>query len=178
MSLHNYRSRQFHKTSNSVNPSISFRDMCSTKSGAHWCQIWQVLGPRASPNGANRQMTSALDNSIGLGMEKIRPADMICFRKVWQPPARHPDWYNTPQPCRLSSRLAIVFAQSIEARCYVENEDVVGAAPTGDAPTTSEWSKILWPIRSLTVCNMLSHWLRPCSYALRKYTENTGRPRA
>ena len=23
---------------------------------------------------------------------------------------------------------------------YVENEDVVGAAPTGDAPTTSEWS--------------------------------------
>ena len=24
----------------------------------------------------------------------------------------------------------------------VENEDVVGAAPTGDAPTTSEWSRI------------------------------------
>ena len=32
----------------------------------------------------------------------------------------------------------LVFAESIEARCYVENEDVVGAAPTGDAPTTSE----------------------------------------
>ena len=28
----------------------------------------------------------------------------------------------------------------------VENEDVVGAAPTGDAPTTSEWSTILLPI--------------------------------
>ena len=27
--------------------------------------------------------------------------------------------------------LAVVFAQSIEARCQVENEDVVGAAPTG-----------------------------------------------
>ena len=39
-----------------------------------------------------------------------------------------------------SSRFAVVFAQSIEARCLVENEDVVGAAPTGDAPTTSEWS--------------------------------------
>ena len=35
-------------------------------------------------------------------------------------------------------RLAAVFALSIEARCFVENEDVVGAAPTGDAPTTSE----------------------------------------
>ena len=37
-----------------------------------------------------------------------------------------------------SSHLAVVFAQSVEARCKVENEEVVGAAPTGDAPTTSE----------------------------------------
>ena len=41
-----------------------------------------------------------------------------------------------------SSRLVIVFAQYIEGKCYVENEDVVGAAPTGDAPITSEWSRI------------------------------------
>ena len=33
-----------------------------------------------------------------------------------------------------------VFAESLEARYLVENEDVVGAVPTGDAPTTSEWS--------------------------------------
>ena len=39
-------------------------------------------------------------------------------------------------------RLTCAFAQSIEARYYAENEDVVGAAPTGDAPTTSEWSTI------------------------------------
>ena len=44
-----------------------------------------------------------------------------------------------------SSRLAVVFAQSIETKCYFENEDVVGAAPTGDAPTTSEWSTTLLP---------------------------------
>ena len=36
------------------------------------------------------------------------------------------------------SRPAVVFVQYIKARCQVENEDVVGAAPTGDAPTTSE----------------------------------------
>ena len=41
-----------------------------------------------------------------------------------------------------SSQLAVVFVQYTEAKCYVENEDVVGAAPTGDAPTTSEWSTI------------------------------------
>ena len=31
--LHNYRSRQFHITSNGIHPSRSFRDMASTKSG-------------------------------------------------------------------------------------------------------------------------------------------------
>ena len=37
-----------------------------------------------------------------------------------------------------SSLHAVGFAYSIEARCLVENEDVVGAAPTGDGPTTSK----------------------------------------
>ena len=41
------------------------------------------------------------------------------------------------------SRLGLqLSAQCIEAKCVVENEDVVGAAPTGDASTTSEWSTI------------------------------------
>ena len=31
--------------------------------------------------------------------------------------------------------------------CQVKNEDAVGAAPTGDAPTTSEWSTILLPTK-------------------------------
>ena len=39
-----------------------------------------------------------------------------------------------------SSHLAAVFAQSLESQCKVKNEDVVGAARTGDAPATSEWS--------------------------------------
>ena len=46
-----------------------------------------------------------------------------------------------------SSCFAVSFAQSIEARCSVENEDVVGAAPAGDALTTSEWSTILLPTK-------------------------------
>ena len=64
MTLHNYRSRQFHRTLNGVNLSsgFKFRDMCSTKSGPHWCQFWQVLGPWASPYGANWQMIMTLHN--------------------------------------------------------------------------------------------------------------------
>ena len=46
-----------------------------------------------------------------------------------------------------SSRLAVVFVQSIEARCQDKNEDVVGAAPTGNAPTISEWSTMLLPVK-------------------------------
>ena len=34
--------------------------------------------------------------------------------------------------------------------CSVDNEDAVEAAPSGDTPTTSEWSTISY-IRSLTV---------------------------
>ena len=37
-------------------------------------------------------------------------------------------------PKFLSSRLAVAIGQSIEARCQVEHEDVVGATPTGNAP--------------------------------------------
>ena len=39
--------------------------------------------------------------------------------------------------------------KSIATRCLVENEDVVGAAPTGDASTTSELSTILLPTKVL-----------------------------
>ena len=55
--------------------------------------------------------------------------------------------HQIPKPKCFSSRLAVVFAQSIEATCKVENEDVVGVSPVGDAPTTSEWSTILLPTK-------------------------------
>ena len=68
------------------------------------------------------------------------------------------DVLHIPQTCNtrrtkaqninfLFSSYSRLFAQSIEARCKVENEDVVEVAPTGDAPTTSEWSTILLPTK-------------------------------
>ena len=51
------------------------------------------------------------------------------------------------QKQHLTPGLAVVSAKSIEAKCLIMNEDVVGAAPIGDAPTTSEWSKILLPVK-------------------------------
>ena len=62
-----------------------------------------------------------------------------------------------PKHKRFSSRLAVVFAQSIEAKCLVENEDAVGAAPTGGAPTTSEWSTILFPTKVCLILETLRY---------------------
>ena len=50
--------------------------------------------------------------------------------------------HQNPKLKCFSYQLAVTFSQYIEAECKVENEDVVGAALTGDAPTTSEWSTI------------------------------------
>ena len=63
----------------------------------------------------------------------------------------------TESPNLNNSRLylAVVSTQSIEARCYVENEDVFGAAPTGAAPTTSEWSTILLPTKVCLILEVL-----------------------
>ena len=38
--------------------------------------------------------------------------------------------------------LQLSLRNTVEAKRLAENEDVVGAASTGDAPTTSEWSRI------------------------------------
>ena len=56
MMLHNYRSRQFHRTLNRINPFCGFRDMGSAKYGpsAAW------FGLCASPYGANGQITMTL----------------------------------------------------------------------------------------------------------------------
>ena len=56
MTVHNYKSRQVHKTLNGLNPSSDFRDLPSAKSGPNLCQIWQIFGPWASAYEANGQM--------------------------------------------------------------------------------------------------------------------------
>ena len=68
---------------------------------------------------------------------------------------------NTAYPTTLifSFRLAVVFAHSIEAKYSVENEDVVGAAPKGDAPTTSEWPTIWMPTKARLILEVLRYIL-------------------
>ena len=63
------------------------------------------------------------------------------------------------QTLNVSCRLAFVFIESMEARYYVEYEDVVGAAPTGDAPTTSQWSTILLLTRVRLISEVLRYIL-------------------
>ena len=62
MTLHSYRSTQIHETLNGVNPSSSFRDMRSAKSGPNLWPIWQVFGPWASLHGANGLIIMTVHN--------------------------------------------------------------------------------------------------------------------
>ena len=55
----------------------------------------------------------------------------------------------------LPTHICVTRPQWVKAMRSVENEDVVGAAPTGDAPTTSEWSAILLPSK---VRLILENW--------------------
>ena len=101
MTLHNYRSRQVHKTLNGVNPSSSFRDMRSAKSGPNLWQIWQVFGPWASPYGANGQITMTVHNyrprqfhrtsngeNPSSGYRDMGSASLAAARPAACPPAR------------------------------------------------------------------------------------------
>ena len=61
----------------------------------------------------------------------------------------------------LSSRHATVFARSIEARCYVKNEVVVGA---GSTPTTFEWETISLPTKWSLISNIWRYPNHPRNY--------------
>ena len=94
MTLHNYRSRQFHRTSNGINPSSGFRNMGSAKSGPSAAWFDKFLAHGQAHMGQMGKLpwqctTTGLDNSIELRMEKIRQAvTEIWVPQVWQPPAR------------------------------------------------------------------------------------------
>ena len=90
MTLHDYRSRQVHKT---LNPSSGFRDMHSAKSGPNVSQIWPKFLAHGQPHMGQsvkwpwRCTTRGLENSIALWTEKIRQAvTEIWVPQIWQPP--------------------------------------------------------------------------------------------
>ena len=94
MMLHKYRSRQFHRTSNGINPSSDFRDIGSAKSGpsAAWFDKFFAHGQTHMGQMGKwpwQCTTTGLDNSTEFRMVKIRQAvTEIWVPQVWQPPTR------------------------------------------------------------------------------------------
>ena len=97
MMLHNYRSRQFHKTSNGRNPSNGYRYMdgfCNVCPKC--CMIWKVFSPWASPYWANGQMTKTMHNYRPRQFQRTSNGENsssitdIWVPQVWQPiPLQH-----------------------------------------------------------------------------------------
>ena len=92
MMLHNYRSGQFHRTSNGINPYRGFRDMGSAKScpSAAWFDKFLAHGQAHMGQMGKwpwQCTATGLDNSTELRMEKIHQAvTEIRVPQVWQPP--------------------------------------------------------------------------------------------
>ena len=100
------------------------------------------------------KMSSAKGRLFSLGLNVLIRTAYKCFlqyvllllisKMIFNlPSSLYYKTHQIPILKRFLYRLAAFFAESLEARCQVENEDVVGAAPTGDAPTTSECSTFL-----------------------------------
>ena len=104
--LHNYRSRQFHRTSNGINPCSGSKDMGSAKSGPSAAWFDKFLAHGQAHMGqmgkwAWQCTTTGLDNSIELRTEKIHQAvTEIWVPQVWQPPARPPARPPASPPAR------------------------------------------------------------------------------
>ena len=62
MMLHNYRSRQFHRTLKWYKSIQRFQRHGFRKVWPKCCLIWQIFGPLASPYGTNGQITMTLHN--------------------------------------------------------------------------------------------------------------------
>ena len=110
VTLHNYRSRQVHQTLDGVNPSSSFRDMRSAKSGPNLWQIWQVFGPLASPYGANGHITMTVHTyrprqfhrtsngeNPSSGYRDMGAASLAAARQTARPPGPWRQYPSSPE---------------------------------------------------------------------------------
>ena len=57
--------------------------------------------------------------------------------------------------------------------CLDQDEDVVGAATTGDAPTTSEWSTILLPTKVWLILEVWRYKIMNYAYYAILFGENS-----
>ena len=94
MIVHNYKSRQVHKTLNGLNPSCIFRDMRSASLDPICAKFDKFMGQMGK--WPWQCTTIGLDNSTELRITKIRQAvTEIWVPQVWQPSAQPPAWTVT-----------------------------------------------------------------------------------
>ena len=114
------------------------------------------------------QWQNCYQNHISISANRAKIATII-NEPSKEPPSQSMDQYRKisnivhTKPNFFSYRLAVIFAQYVEAKCQVKNEDVVGAAPTGDVPTTSELLTIYLPTRVRSIFRDLTVIIRLCS---------------
>ena len=96
--VHNYKSRQVHKTLNGLNPSNSFRDLCFAKSCPICAKFYKFLVHGQAHMG---QMTMTMHNSKPRQFHRTLNGENPSSNyrdifQVWQPPTCTDRYENTP----------------------------------------------------------------------------------
>ena len=118
-------------------------DRVSCKTACGW---WVILYKYVLIKKKNVSLQISVTNCVPLrGYTKIRQNKTKGWLYLRVSNTNRIKFQNLNVP-RLVLQL-FVFVQSIKAGCWVENEDVVGTATAGEAPTTSEWSIIYCLLR-------------------------------
>ena len=135
---------------------LSNETQCTSCSGGFYCESTNataVTGPCDQGYYCTTGAESATPSGLTAATAGPCPMGHYC-----------PQQTVTPEPCPAGENGTSSggYCQTSNIRCtwvgnnIADHSDVVGAAPTGDAPTTSEWSAILLPTQ---VCLHLNSWL-------------------
>ena len=138
---------QWHLTSETVEIFIQ-NEMAGLVSmqSRFWCGRFRVGTKPVLVQQVERRHKMTIQNLVAFTKACLASTQNLLTLNLLHQNRLCPDFkHEIPKLRCFSSRLAAVFAQSNEVRCYVENEDVVGAAPTGIVTTTSERSTLLLP---------------------------------
>ena len=151
--LHNYRSRQVHKTSNGMNPYSGFKDMGSAKSGPSAAWFDRFLAKGQAHMGQMGKLpwqckTRDLDNSTELRVEKsVKRLQRYGFRKSGSRPSDRPDRDDNTPPGDLRGKIEVnvsmsrIFIKIIYHNIWIWTPYVGGIT----------WDQLCWHTPSVTL---------------------------
>ena len=145
-------------------PRLYHNDAIMVVHPLYWRQTRGISYQTPPMIGRQSDVRMSVEHGIMIYIARLRSNNILCV--LWY--RQLSNISRTQSPNINVSRLVLQLSlpNPLKPGCWVENEDVVGAAPTGDAPTTSEWSTIVLPTKACLILETLRqiYYLYICYY--------------